>query len=214
MPTDLFVGERQDGTKEPPNRAESNKAARSVGGTPPCQHRRTPRLVQTAGGHGATPSFHSALGNRQSSCHHFSWPPVRCAARLVFLWGADAREDRLLVPMGGLAYDTGGELMRTSVTHQRTGLRWCRGEHATTGADQTPGPRPVTLSRRAARCWPSAGLRGQQRECRRMFSGLWVVACHCGCTQGRGSLSRPALLSRFLVEPAVTPAVHLTGLLH
>ena len=24
--------------------------------------------------------------------------------------------------------------------------RWCRREHATTGADQTPGPRPVTLS--------------------------------------------------------------------
>ena len=30
--------------------------------------------------------------------------------------------------------------------HQRDKTRWCRRERATTGADQTPGPRPVTLS--------------------------------------------------------------------
>ena len=31
--------------------------------------------------------------------------------------------------------------------HQRDKIpRWCRREHATAGADQTPGPRPVTLS--------------------------------------------------------------------
>ena len=54
--------------------------------------------------------------------------------------------------------------MGSDVTHrhQRVNPRWCRREHATTGADQKPGHRPVTLSRRAARCWPSAGLRGGQ----------------------------------------------------
>ena len=31
------------------------------------------------------------------------WPPVRCAAGLVFLRGAENREGRLLVPIGGLA---------------------------------------------------------------------------------------------------------------
>ena len=30
------------------------------------------------------------------------WPPVRCAARLVFLWGADAQEGGHLVSSGGL----------------------------------------------------------------------------------------------------------------
>ena len=41
-----------------------------------------------------------------------------------------------------------------------------------------------------ARCWPSAGLRGSQRRCHRVFTGLRVVACRCGCTEGWGSLSR------------------------
>ena len=44
---------------------------------------------------------------------------------------------------------------------------------------------PSPSLRRAARCWPSAGLRGDQWGCRRMFSGLWVAACHCGCTGDR-----------------------------
>ena len=72
--------------------------------------------------------------------------------------------------------------------------RWCRREHATTGADQTPGPRPVTLSRRAARCWPSAGLRGGQRRCRCMFSGLRLVSCNCGRSLSRLSPPVPGPL--------------------
>ena len=40
----------------------------------------------------------------------------------------------------GTGVDT-GELLWKDKTP-----RWCRREHATTGADQTPGPRPVTLS--------------------------------------------------------------------
>ena len=50
--------------------------------------------------------------------------------------------------------------------HQGARPRWFRREHARTGADNTPGPRPVTLSRRAARCWivggrlPLRGCRG------------------------------------------------------
>ena len=36
----------------------------------------------------------------------------------------------------------------------------------------------------------SAGLRGGQRRCRRKFSELWLVACHCGGTEDQGSLSR------------------------
>ena len=46
-----------------------------------------------------------------------------------------------------------------------------------------PGdPVPVSSSRRSARYWPSAGLRGDQRVCRRTFLGFWVVACPCGRT--------------------------------
>ena len=44
------------------------------------------------------------------------WPPVRCAAGLVFLRSAVPRESRLPVPAGGLAYGTRGELKWTSVT--------------------------------------------------------------------------------------------------
>ena len=92
------------------------------------------------------------------------------------------------MPIGGLAYGTRGELQWTLVKrgHQRDKTtRWCRREHATTGADQTPGLRPVTLSRRAARCWPSAGLCGDQQRCHRKFPGLRAVVCHCGGTGDR-----------------------------
>ena len=57
--------------------------------------------------------------------------------------------------------------------HQRTRPRWCRREHATTGADQTPGPSPVTPSWWAARCWPSAGLRGGQLAVSSQLT--WIV---------------------------------------
>ena len=57
--------------------------------------------------------------------------------------------------------------------HQRDKTpRWCRREHATTGADQTPGPRPVTLSSEGR---PLLAV-----------SGWCVVVCHCGGTGDRG----------------------------
>ena len=84
-----------------------------------------------------------------------------------------------------LLEDPSCELMWTSVTrrHQRIGP---------TGAGLIR-PRDLVPShsrRRADRCWPSAGLRGGQRRSHRMFSGLRVVACHCGGTEDWGSLSR------------------------
>ena len=54
----------------------------------------------------------------------------------------------------------------------------------------TRGSTPLVPKRTwDARCWPSAGLRGGSL-CRRTFSGWCVVACRCGCTEDRGSLSR------------------------
>ena len=45
---------------------------------------------------------------------------------------------------------------------------------------------PSPSRRRVARCWPSVGLRGGQRRCHRMSSGLRVVACHSrGTDRGR-----------------------------
>ena len=107
-------------------------------------------------------------------------------------------------PQGGLlpagtGVDT-GELMQTSVKRvgtreTRPPPRWCRGEHATTRPDQIPGPRPVTLSRRAA---------GRQRVfvgasslCRRKFPGWCVVACHCGGTADGGLFAPQSTCPRF-----------------
>ena len=76
---------------------------------------------------------------------------------------------------------------------------WCRREHATTGADQTSGPRPVTLSSEAARCWPSAGLRGGQlavsSQVPRMVCGRLPLREHRG-TGACSRLSRPVPGSR------------------
>ena len=70
--------------------------------------------------------------------------------------------------------------------HQRIRPRWCRGERATTGADQTPGPRPVGGP-------PAAGRQ-------RVFVGAsgGVIACSLDCgwslaiaeAQGTGACSR------------------------
>ena len=103
-----------------------------------------------------------------------------------------------------------GELMWTSVKRVGTrGIRpprWCRREHATTGADQTLGPRPVTLSQRAARCWPSAGLRGGQLAVSSQVP--WKV---CGRLPLRGYRGPGPVRASVVVEAGVTPAVHLHG---
>ena len=88
--------------------------------------------------------------------------------------------------------------------HQRDKTsRWCRREHAMTGADQTPGPRPVTLSRRAARCWPSAGLCGGQLAVSSHVP--WIVGGRLPLRGNRGPwpVRASVFLSRILVEAGV-----------
>ena len=52
-----------------------------------------------------------------------------------------------LHPAGGQVSGLAGVDFGETRRHQRDKTpRWCRREHATTGDDQTPGPRPVTLS--------------------------------------------------------------------
>ena len=71
--------------------------------------------------------------------------------------------------------------------HQRDKtLLWCRRDRATTGADQTPGLCPVTLSQRAASCWPLAGLRGGVVV--RSLDCVWSSAI--AGVQGAGECSR------------------------
>ena len=100
-----------------------------------------------------------------------------------------------------------GELMWISVTHVGT-----RGTNPrTTGADQTPGPRPVTLSEDR----PLLAVSGSSRGGRLAVSSHvpWIV---CGRLtlrgyRGPGPDRASSHLSRVLVEARVTPAVHLHG---
>ena len=85
--------------------------------------------------------------------------------------------------------------------HQRDKTpRWCRGEQATTGADQTPGLCPVTLSQRAARCWPSAGLRGGQLAVSSHV--LWIVGGRLPLREyrGPGPVRASVVLSQVLAQ--------------
>ena len=127
--------------------------------------------------------------------------------------GAEAREDRHLGALkvvflpAGTCWTLVSREVDSDVTrrHQRDKTpRWRRSEHATTGADQTP-------RRRAARCWPSAGLRGGQLAVSSQVP--WIV---CGRLplrghSGPGPVRASVLLSQVLVEKGVTPAVHLRG---
>ena len=73
---------------------------------------------------------------------------------------------------------------------------------------------PSPSLRRAARCWPSAGLRGDQWRCHRKFSGLCVVVGHCGGTEDRGLLAPHSTCpesSGRQREAGVAPAVHSEG---
>ena len=118
------------------------------------------------------------------------WPPVRCAARLFFLWSSETRRHQEDKPLTGAV-----ENMRRLGLIRPWDPSWC----------------PVTLSRRAARCWPSAGLRGGQLAVSSHV--LWIV---CGRLplrghRGPGPVRASVHLSRVLVETGVTLAVHLHG---
>ena len=62
---------------------------------------------------------------------------------------------------------------------------------------------------------PAAGRQrvfvGASSLCRRMFSGLSVVACHCGGTRGPGPVRAQYTCPRFSPGAGVTPAVHSEG---
>ena len=109
--------------------------------------------------------------------------------------------------------------------------RWCSGGSCDNwGADQTPGPRPVTLSSEGR---PAAGRQrifvGASSLCRRMFSGLWVpLREHTGpapCSHlsrlvpgprgGRGhkcrAPSRACSVSNATLTIRVVPGWHVRG---
>ena len=84
------------------------------------------------------------------------------------------------------------------------------------GAGQTAGPFLVSrhpLSRRAARCWKSAGLFvGGQLACRQVTPGKPGCGLPLRGHRGPGqSVRASVLLSWVLTEAGVTPAVHLRG---
>ena len=96
-----------------------------------------------------------------------------------------------------------GELMWTSV--KRVGTRRIN-----------PSLVPGTLlgvSSPSLRGPPAAGRQrvfvGASSLCRRMFSRLPVVACHCGGTGDRGLFAPQSSCPRFSLGAGVTPAVHL-----
>ena len=140
----------------------------------------------------------------------------RCAAGLDFLFGAVPREDchlgALKVVFCPQAH--AGHYFSETRRHQR--------DKTPSGAVENmrrlglirprdPSWCPVTLSRRAARCWPSAGLCGGQLAVSSHVP--WKV---CGRLpsrghKGPGNVRASVHLSRILVEARVTPAVHLHG---
>ena len=145
----------------------------------PCVDHRPPRP-----GRGVTPMFHSALWVGVLS----PWVTARRLPEPLFrgrqpafsaglVWGAEPEKDHLLVSIGGLrGLDVDSGVTRR---HQRI-TPPCRRRHATTGTGQTPGPRLVDPLSEEGRPLLAVSGSGDQRECRRMFSGWCVVACHCG----------------------------------
>ena len=151
------------------------------------------RLDKCLFGRTLSVSHHLPFLGRLPPCEWFRWPPARCAAGLVFLWGGStsgrpppSADGRTCVRHRRWADVDFGDTR----WHQRIRPRWCCREHATTGTDQTRGPRPVTLSSQSRPLLAVSGSLSGQRRCRRKVSGLCVVACHCGCTEDWGSLSR------------------------
>ena len=88
---------------------------------------------------------------------------------------------------------------------------WRRREHATTGVDQTPGLCPVTLSQRAARCWPSAGLRGGQLAVSSHV--LWIVGGRLPLRgyRGPGPVRASVVLSQVLARSRGHTCLTLRG---
>ena len=97
-----------------------------------------------------------------------------------------------------------GEMMWTPMSRVGTrGIRpprWCCREHATTGADQAWGPRPVTLSSEGRPLLVSSQV-------------PWIVRGRLPLRghRGPGPVRASVHLSQVLVEAGVTPAVHLHG---
>ena len=83
------------------------------------------------------------------------------------------------------------------------------------GLVRQPGPFLVSrhpLFRRAARCWPSAGLFvGGQGACRQVTPGKPGCGLPLRGYRGLGPVRASVLLSRVLTEAGVAPAVHLRG---
>ena len=183
---------------------ESHRAARSVGGSHPVRissvhhDRCRPEVAVALHCHPLSSSHWVAcssplLGGRQ---------PLRCRSGLSVRRSSLERPPPWC-PQGGLlpAHQEDKPLTGAVEYMRRLGLirpfdpSWC----------------PVTLSQRAARCWPSAGLRGGQLAVSSHV--LWIV---CGRLplrgyRGLGPVRASVLLSRVLVEAGVTPAVHLHG---
>ena len=148
------------------------------------------------------------------------WPPAAALPVWTFCGAQYLGKTATLVPSRWsfarrLMLDT-VELIWTSV--KRVGTRriyphWCRREHATTGADQTPGPFLVSrhpLSEGRPLLAVSGSSWGPVR-CVVAISldSVWssAIAGH----RGPGPVRASVHLSRVLVEAGVTPAVHLHG---
>ena len=85
---------------------------------------------------------------------------------------------------------------------------WRRGEHATTGADQTLGPRPVTLSLEGR---PLLAVSGSPWGPAKVSSHVpWIVGSRLPLRRYRepGPVRASVHLSRVLVEAGVTPRTH------
>ena len=108
----------------------------------------------------------------------------------------------------GTRLDT-GELMWTPIVtrrHQRISRRWCRREHAMTGADQTR----VTLSSEGRPLLAVSGSSWGPACCvvASSLNSVWSLAI--AGAQGTGFLVGASVHpSQVLVEAGVTPAVHL-----
>ena len=87
----------------------------------------------------------------------------------------------------------------------------CRAKRATTGADQTPGPRPVILSSEGRPLLAVSGSSWGPARCVAASSldGVWSLAI--AGDRGPGPVPASVHLYRVLVEAGVTPAVHLHG---
>ena len=160
------VVKRQEAIEESPSKASGDSTG--LHGVQavhtPCEEHHKPRPVQTGNGSSATPLFHcqfvslgrfpSSLGNRPSSLPTSRWrATIRCAARLDIV---PAQEQEV----------TASQCLLQVLGLERCELQWTLG-----------------APRRHQRITPLLAVTRSAWGTDRMFSGLWVVACHCGCTE-------------------------------